>query len=190
MKKIIFLSLTALITFSCSTSLSDKEIKEYTIKGKEIAEATANNLVTNLSQKMKSGGVTEAVPFCNTMAHPLTEEIEKKYDVTIKRTSLSIRNEKNKPTEGEIIVLNQYKNSFANNESLKSIVNLDSTEKPHFYAPILLQKKCLTCHGTVGKEVTVQTDSIVKSYYPNDQANGFKEGDLRGIWSITFNKKN
>lgn len=188
MKKIIFLSLTALITISCYTSLSDKERKEYTLKGKEIAEATAKNLVTNLSQKMESSSITEAVPFCNTMAHPLMEEIEKKYDVEIKRTSLSIRNNENIPTEGEQIILNQYKNSFLNNDTLKPIVNLDNTGKPHFYAPILLQKKCMTCHGTVGQEVTIQTDSIIRSYYPDDNATGFKEGDLRGIWSITFNK--
>jgi hypothetical protein len=188
MKKTLFLSLIILITVSCSNSLSDKERKEYTLKGKEIAEATAKNLVTNLSQKMKSGGVTEAVPFCNTMAYPLTEEIEKKYDVSVKRTSLSIRNNKNSPTEGELIILNQYKNSFINNDTLKPIVNLDNTGKPHFYAPILLQKKCMTCHGTVGQEVTIQTDSIIRSYYPDDNATGFKEGDLRGIWSITFNK--
>ncbi len=187
MKKLLFLSLTILITASCSNSLSDKKKKEYSLKGKEIAEATAKNLVTNLSQKMKSGGVSEAVPFCNSMANPLTEEIEKKYDVAIKRTSLLIRNEKNKPTEGELIILNQYKNSFIDKDTLKPIVNLDNAGKPHFYAPILLQKKCMTCHGTVGQEVTVQTDSIIRSYYPDDKATGFKEGDLRGIWSITFN---
>jgi hypothetical protein len=137
---------------------------------------------------MKSGGVLEAVPFCNTMAQPLTEEIEKKYNATIKRTSLSIRNEKNIPSEGEIIILNQYKNSFGKSETIEPIVTLDNSGTTHFYAPIILQKKCLSCHGTVGKEVTKQTDSIIKSYYPNDKATGFKEGDLRGIWSVTFNK--
>lgn len=186
--KIIFIFVLIITATSCSKSLSDKEKKEYTITGKEIAEATATILVTNLSQKMKSGGVQEAVPFCNTMALPLTEEIEKKYDVTIKRTSLFIRNEENKPNEAEIIILNQYKKSLANNETLEPIIHMDNSDNPHFYAPIVLQKKCLACHGAFGKEVTKQTDSIIKSYYPNDKATGFKEGDLRGIWSITFNK--
>jgi hypothetical protein len=56
----------------------------------------------------------------------------------------------------------------------------------HFYAPIIVQKKCLTCHGEVGVDVTKKSDSIIESYYPKDLATGFKEGDLRGIWSITF----
>jgi hypothetical protein len=186
--KIIFLLLLIIIATSCSKSLSDKKKKEYTITGKEIAEATATILVTNLSEKMENGGVQEAIPFCNAMALPLTEEIEKKYDVTIKRTSLFIRNEANKPNDAEIIILNQYKKSFANKEALEPIIHVDNSDNPHFYAPIVLQKKCLACHGTFGKEITVQTDSIIKSYYPNDKATGFKEGDLRGIWSITFNK--
>jgi hypothetical protein len=63
---------------------------------------------------------------------------------------------------------------------------LDKSGSPHFYAPILLQQKCLACHGEIGKNVTVKTDSIIKSFYPHDAATGFKEGDLRGIWSIAF----
>jgi len=34
----------------------------------------------------------------------------------------------------------------------------------------------------------VQTDSIIKKLYPFDIATGYSEGDLRGIWSITFLK--
>jgi len=188
MKRFLLFILTAFITSSCSKSLSQKEIQDYTVKGKEIASTTANTLGNNLTQKMKKGGVIDAVPFCNTMAIPLTEEVENKYGVSIKRTSFAIRNEENKPNEGEIVILKQYKNSLTNKETLEPIITLDSSGKPHFYAPILLQKKCLTCHGSIGKEVTTKTDSLIKSYYPNDKATGFKEGDLRGIWSVTFNK--
>jgi hypothetical protein len=187
MKKILFFTLIAFITSSCSTSLSQKEIEEYTEKGKEIAGTTANSLMKNLSEKMEKGGIAEAVPFCNTMAHPLTDEMANKYDASIKRTSLYVRNKKNEPNQAEIKILNQFETSFSNKEPLKPVVTLDESGKPHFYGPILLQKKCLACHGTVGEEVNIKTDSIIKSYYPNDKATGFKEGDLRGIWSITFN---
>ena len=58
--------------------------------------------------------------------------------------------------------------------------------KVHYYAPIRLQKKCVACHGISKKQISKKTDSILKSLYPNDKATGFKENDLRGIWSITF----
>ena len=72
------------------------------------------------------------------------------------------------------------------NTSPESIVELDQLGKPHYYAPILFEKKCLMCHGTVDRELTKKADSIIKSFYPNDLATGFSEGDLRGIWSISF----
>jgi len=175
------------LLFSCSqSSLSDKEIKEYTLKGKEIGQATVKKLGSNLMKHMKEGGPKQAIPFCNTAANPLTEEVAKKYNVSIKRTSLKIRNEENSPNAKEEEILNQYLVSLSKGEKLKPIVSKDKAGKVHFYAPMKLEAKCLACHGTVGKEVTIKTDSIIKSLYPNDKATGFKVGDLRGIVNITF----
>ena len=175
-----------LLSSSCQKSLTEKDKKEYIVKGKEIAQASAEHLGGRLTKYMKEGGIVRAVPFCNTMAMPLTKEMSEKYNVSIKRTSDKLRNEKNKPTVEETGILNKYKDLLKANEQLEQLVELDKSGKPHFYAPIILQKKCLACHGEIGENVTVKTDSIIKSYYPNDMATGFKEGDLRGIWSITF----
>ena len=189
MNKLILFTLFIFILSSCSKSLSDKEKKTYTNQGKEIAQATQKTLGTNLMQKMKKGGVQAAIPFCNSMANPLTEEMSKKYDVEIKRTSDKIRNESNGSTLQESEVIKQYKNLLSNKKDLTPMVKLDKSGKPHFYAPILMQKKCLACHGTIGKSITKQADSIIKTFYPNDIATGYNEGDLRGVWSITFNTK-
>ncbi len=135
---------------------------------------------------MKEGGVKEAVPFCNNMAYPLTEEMSTKYNAEIRRTSDKLRNEKNRPNDEEKKIIDNYKKAMASNKQLKPIVEIDASGNPHFYAPIILQKKCLACHGSIGKEVSIETDSLIRSYYSTDKAVGFKEGDLRGIWSITF----
>lgn len=186
MYKITLLFVALFILSSCSKSLSKKEVEKYTIQGKEIAQATAKKLGGTLVEKMKDGGVKDAVPFCNTKAIPLTEEMSNKFNVDIKRTSHLLRNENNKPNDEEILVINNYKDLMAKGKGLKPVVELDNDGNPHFYAPIILQKKCLTCHGEVGVNVTKKSDSIIESYYPKDLATGFKEGDLRGIWSITF----
>ncbi len=135
---------------------------------------------------MKEGGTASAIPFCTTMAMPLTDEMSYKYGAIIKRTSYKVRNEINAPTKEETRILNTYKKLIDANKQLKPIVEIDKSGSPHFYTPILLQQKCLACHGEIGKNVTIETDSIVKSIYPHDAATGFKEGDLRGIWSIAF----
>lgn len=173
---------------ACSKSLSEKEIQTYRDQGKEIAQATQHTLGSNLTQKMKAGGVKEAIPFCNTMAYPLTEKMAKKYKAEIKRTSHKIRNEKNKPSEEELNIIKNYQKDLIDHQGLNPIVTIDKSGQPHFYAPIILEKKCLNCHGTIGKELSKQTDSLIKSLYPSDLATGFKEGELRGIWSITFKK--
>lgn len=186
MHKFFLIFVTVAVLSSCSKSLSKSEAEQYTIKGVEIAQTTAKKLGSALVEKMKDGGVKEAVPFCNTTALPITEEMANKFNVDIKRTSHLLRNEKNKPNEEEVLVLNNYSKLFANNKKMKPVVEIDKSGNPHFYAPILLQKKCLTCHGEIGIDVTKKSDSIIESYYPKDLATGFKEGDLRGIWSITF----
>ena len=183
---ISFLGVILLVFSSCQKGLTEKDIKEYTVRGKEIAQATGGHLSGQLTKYMKEGGVVKAVPFCNTMAMPLTDEMSEKHNVSIKRTSHKLRNEKNSPNEEEIRILNEYKDLLHANKKLMPIVEIDRSGNPHFYAPILLQQKCLVCHGAIGENVTSKTDSIIKSYYPNDKATGFKEGDLRGIWSITF----
>lgn len=183
MKTLITLIFTVTILSCTNTSLSEKEIKSYTIKGKEIGQATMQKLGNNLMQQMKTGGVKQAIPFCNVAAIPLTEELSKKHNVSIKRTSHKLRNENNKPSLEEERILKKYLNAIEKNEKIQPTVLKGKNGKVHFYAPIKTQKKCLACHGNVSKK----TDSILKIPYPNDKAIGFKKGDLRGLMSITFN---
>jgi len=64
-----------------------------------------------------------------------------------------------------------------------------STEKGHivYYKPITIaMPSCLKCHGSSGKEIDTKTLEIIRKNYPEDQATGYKEGDLRGMWKITF----
>ncbi len=187
MKKALFL-LAIMSILSCTNDLTEKQKKEYITKGKEIAQATMKNLGRNLMKQMKAGGTQAAIPFCNKSAYPLTEAMEKQYNVSIKRTALKLRNPKNSPNTAEEKILNEYLAKIKNGEKLTPIVQKEQDNKVHFYTPIKLQKKCVACHGVLNKQVTSKTDSILKSLYPNDKATGFKPNDLRGIWSISFNQ--
>ncbi len=189
MKYLFLLSFIVIFVTSCSSDkLSLKEKQAYIAKGKEIGKATVKKLGSKLMEKMKAGGPQQAIPFCNVKAMSLTEEMANKYHVSIKRTSHKIRNEKNKPTEVEKVIIEHYLTTISKGEKLKPIVKKDVAGKVHFYAPIKLEGKCLACHGVVGEQVTSKTDSILKALYPNDKATGFKIGDLRGIVNITFNE--
>jgi hypothetical protein len=41
--------------------------------------------------------------------------------------------------------------------------------------------QCLNCHG---ESISPEVDAKLKALYPNDQARGFKEGDLRGAFTL------
>ncbi|SFS47962.1 Tll0287-like domain-containing protein [Lutibacter maritimus] len=178
-----------LITISCNSSFSEKEKEEYRVKGKEIAEASFLALSTQLTEQMKAGGPAQAIPFCNQKAMPITNELSDKFKATIKRTSNNLRNPDNAPSKRESEILADFQKMKMDGKQLSPIVELDANNKKHFYAPIILKANCLVCHGKLNETVNIKTDSIIKSLYPNDKATGYAEGDLRGIWSITFKNK-
>jgi len=183
-----FIILSVLVSlFSCKAEFSEKEKQEYTLKGKEIAGATFKALSSELMVQMKAGGPAKAIPFCNVQASPLTAEISTKYNVEIKRTSDQLRSCENEPTEREIDIIINYKQLRSEKKELKPVVEIDSIDKKHFYAPIIMKANCLVCHGKLNETMSVKTDSIIKVLYPFDIATGYAEGDLRGIWSIAFN---
>lgn len=187
MKKIILL-LFLLVFVSCNQSLSTKEVEVYSIKGTEIAQKTFKSLSGNLMEQMKQGGTSKAIPFCNLNAVSITDQLSKQYDVQIRRTSNKLRSCDNEPTDRELDILLEYEKLVSANKKLKPVVELDESGKKHFYAPIKIKANCLACHGKVNETMSVKTDSIIKSIYQFDIATDYTEGDLRGLWSITFNK--
>ncbi len=188
MYKFAVLFLLSILLSSCQTSLSDKELEAYKEKGLLISKSTGKELSETLTRKMKSGGLIDAVEFCNTAALPLTQQMSDKHGVLIKRTSLKTRNPLNNPSDNEISILKEFQANLDNGNSLEPKIQLDQNGIPNYYAPILVEQKCLICHGTLDQELSRAADSIIKSHYPKDLATGFKEGDLRGIWSISFSK--
>ena len=185
-QKVFYLLITLLVLTSCNSALSEKDKEVYALKGKEIAEASFLELSIQLTDQMKAGGPAQAIPFCNQKAMPITNQLSEKFEATIKRTSNNLRNQQNTPSKRELEILDEFHKIKLEGKQLKPIVELDADNKKHFYAPIVLKANCLVCHGKVDETVSVKTDSIIKSLYPNDKATGYSDGDLRGIWSITF----
>jgi len=44
-------------------------------------------------------------------------------------------------------------------------------------------------HGTPGNEIGNENYEHIKKLYPDDKAINYTVGELRGIWSISFNKQ-
>lgn len=184
--KNLLIVLVFMAMVACDNSFTEKDKQEYTKKGNEISQATFKALSEKLTEQMKMGGPAQAIPFCNVEALPLTRQLSEEFNATIKRTSDKLRNQENKPTKRELEIINNYHKLISEYQEISPIVEVDSDNKKHYYAPIILKANCLACHGKVEEFVSVKTDSIIKSLYPNDKALAYNEGDLRGIWSIAF----
>jgi hypothetical protein len=188
MKNFLLIGLIFIGIVSCNRKLTIKEKENYTAKGKEIAQATFNELSSQLTAKINSGGPSEAIPFCNLEANSLTEQMAEKFNVSIRRTSNQLRSCSNEPSNREAAIISDYEQLLNAGKPIAPIIEIDKNNKKHFYAPIKVQSNCLVCHGKINETLSVSTDSIIKLFYPFDKAIGYSEGDLRGIWSIEFKK--
>lgn len=184
---VLFMSLV-----SCNTSkktnvkLSKEEQQTYMDKGNDITQKAFKLLGKNLISQMQQGGPSQALPFCNVQAIPLTEIIATQEKVQLKRVSRMYRNSANKPNATELHVISDYESDLLRGKKLAPVLISSPEGKPQFFAPIFINKKCLACHGVIHSQVSKKTDSLIKALYPNDLATGYKVGDLRGIWSVQF----
>ncbi|OIP05630.1 MAG: hypothetical protein COX70_00945 [Flavobacteriales bacterium CG_4_10_14_0_2_um_filter_32_8] len=162
--------------------------KKHIEKGKEIAQKAFIVLSGNVKQAMANGGIENALTYCNINAGGLMDSLSNYYRVTIKRTSRKTRNQTNNPTTEEKVVLDKYLEMKNKGKEMSPIISFLANGDTVFYAPIIMQPLCVSCHGTVGENISKENYAIIKNYYTTDKAIDFKAGDLRGIWSITFNK--
>lgn len=153
--------------------------------GLEYALATKAVLGKNLMGAIQSKGTMHAMEFCNVQAMPLTDSMSMHYNAKIRRVSDRNRNPNNKANAEELKYIEQFKTDLVNKRESKPVV-IEKGNQVQFYYPIPTNTMCLQCHGTQMKpEVTKQ----ILKLYPNDLAVGYGENEVRGIWSITFEKK-
>ena len=155
--------------------------------GLEYALSTKKVLGQNLMGTIQKKGILEAVGFCNIKAMPLTDSMSTKHNAVIKRVSDKTRNPNNKANTEELKYIDFYKTQVANNKEVKPTV-IENGDKVQFYYPITTNTMCLQCHGN-SKDVKPEVKTKLLTLYPNDLAYGYSENEVRGIWSIEFNKQ-
>lgn len=159
----------------------------YEVRGLQYALSTKGQLGKNLLGTINKKGTKEAVTFCNERAYTLTDSMARVNYATIKRVSDKPRNQNNKANTVELGYIETFKTLVANQQEIKPIVEAVGNTV-NFYYPITTNAMCLQCHGTLNKEIESDTYKTIKGLYPNDQAIGYDVDEVRGIWSITFDK--
>ncbi|MCB0456733.1 MAG: DUF3365 domain-containing protein [Flavobacteriaceae bacterium] len=155
--------------------------------GLEIALSTKAELGKNLMGKLQKEGPIKALEFCNLKAFPITDSMAMVHSATIKRVSDKFRNPKNKASSKEIGYIQKFQKDIIDGLESKPIID-STTNKVRFYYPIVTNSMCLQCHGAPNETISKETLSKIKLLYPNDLATGYNVNEVRGIWSIEFDK--
>jgi rubrerythrin len=138
-------------------------------------EALFGSLFAELLTAMEEGGPTAAIDVCATRAPAIAADVAAERGVRIGRTSFKLRNPTNTPPVWADLALD------------------DRPDEPMYFAdrsgrlgsltPIRLAASCLQCHGA-NDDIAPATRVALARRYPDDQATGFSEGDLRGWFWI------
>jgi hypothetical protein len=174
------------ITNSAQSSMNYQNLP-YDERGLKYALATQAILGKNLMGTIQKKGTLEALSFCNERAYPLTDSMSTLYKANIKRVSDKPRNSNNQANSKELGHINTFKNTIKNSKEPKPIVEYE-TNKIHVYYPILTNAMCLQCHGKPNENIQNSTLKKLKLLYPKDKAIGYNVNEVRGIWSISFDK--
>ncbi|MCR9115378.1 MAG: DUF3365 domain-containing protein [bacterium] len=138
-------------------------------------DALFGRLSGRLMEVMKAKGPAAAIEVCSNEAKEIAKAVGKEHGVAIGRTSVKLRSPDNKPPAW-------VKPLIAKAKAEPQVVDL-----PHGHTgvllPIKLKAKCVVCHGPTDK-IAADVKTRLAKLYPDDQATGFQEGDLRGWFWI------
>ena len=145
------------------------------------------SLKSELMSAMASGGPVAAIAVCQTAAPALSTAAGEKGGLTVRRTALKVRNPGNAPDDFERRVLEDFAVKIMAGTppgalEHSEVVTTDGVRTLRYMKPIMMaDQPCSVCHGSA---LADDVKEKVSALYPDDQATGFKPGELRGAFSV------
>jgi len=140
-------------------------------KGEIAWKALGASLLAELSKAIATRQASGAIDVCRTLAPRLCAEIGTEYGVTIGRTAVKLRNPGNQ-------IPDWAKQHIAAGDGNPATLRHEDGRLGLLQA-IRLMPLCVQCHGQPA-ELGAGVAAAIAQHYPNDQATGFRVGDLRG----------
>lgn len=166
--------------------LTQKDILNAALKHGDSVVVVAQQLQdARLAEHLAQGGVAAAMPYCQPENFEEVEELQHKFGAISRRFSARPRNPQNQPDAATAQTLARYSSGQEHGAKIEAL----NQEELLYTRPIYVRSEsCLSCHGTPGQEIAGTDYALIKEKYPNDQATGYKKGDLIGVWYLTFDK--
>ncbi|WP_338107714.1 DUF3365 domain-containing protein [Leptospira weilii] len=144
------------------------------------------DLQKNLESAIRTKGIVGAIDVCRTISPQKEADLKREFPgVLIRRVSEKPRNPSHQPEAWETEIFDQWKESQKTGMAPYTIV-LSKDKEVRILQPIILQNPtCLQCHGGP-QDINPAVSKKIAELYPNDQAKGYKLGELRGAFSATW----
>ena len=190
--KFILLAASAIIiaaVFYFYVPRPDPQQEQFVAQSAELIKQLGGGLKKELGTAISKHGVPAAIQTCKIQAPIITAQSHADSPLTIRRTSLKLRNLNNAPDAWEINVLNKFEQQLAQGTPMEQLVFAEVTEQNgkkqrRFMRAIPTQDVCLNCHGEE-KNLSADVKSMLNSEYPDDLATGFALGEIRGAFSVS-----
>jgi hypothetical protein len=128
-------------------------------------------LIKTLTEAIGEGDYANAIHVCNTDAPQIAEKVSTEQDLAIGRTSFKLRNPDNAPP--------RWAEPYVDRKVDEHVILDGPGETVGYLMPIQTGALCVNCHGPADALADGVRPALAEKY-PEDQATGFKEGDLRG----------
>ena len=189
--KFILLAASAIIiaaVFHFYVPRPDPQQEQFVAQSAELIQQLGGGLKKELGTAISQHGVPAAIQTCKIQAPIITAQSHADSPLTIRRTSLKLRNLNNAPDAWEINVLNTFEQQLAQGTPMEQLVFAEVTEhngikQRRFMRAIPTQDVCLNCHGAE-QNLSADVKNMLNSEYPDDLATGFALGEIRGAFSV------
>lgn len=151
-----------------------------------ITQQFGGQLKALLQANMMAGGPVQALQVCKTNAPQIARQVSADQGWTVARTSSKVRNPANTADAWEARILADWADKIGKGapvEGLKvsALVEQNGQTVYRYMQAIPTAQMCLNCHGS---ELSGPVKESLQALYPQDQATGFRVGDLRGAFSL------
>jgi hypothetical protein len=160
------------------------QIKRARAAAKELGEGLKQQLMAAI----EAGGPVSAIGVCQTIAPAIAAKAGGARGLEVGRTGLRVRNPANAPDDWERRVLEDFAAQIkagtdpAKLEHAETVMDASGAATFRYMKAIpMAAAPCLACHGVPEPALKAE----ILRLYPQDQATGFKPGELRGAFTVT-----
>jgi Protein of unknown function (DUF3365) len=157
-------------------------------EARAVVKELGQSLKSRLMEAIKDRGPIAAIGVCKMIAPALAEKTGAAHGLKVGRTALRVRNPANAPDAWERGVLEDFAAQVkagkdpSKLEYAETVVDAGGGATFRYMKAIpMAAEPCLMCHGA--PEPLLKAE--IMRLYPQDQATGFRPGDLRGAFTVS-----